>query len=299
MPKKRVFGHVAGIEVGTLFASYAALNQAEVHRSTQGGISSSETEGADSIVVSGGYADDQDFGDEIVYTGQGGRDASGKHIEDQKLRRGNLALVINELEGLPVRVIRGADPKSAFAPATGYRYDGLYQVDSHWHEVGKAGFKVWRYRLIRQDSAVPVQKKADAELPAVLSGGNALPVRISTTVQRIVRDTQQAKKIKKHYKYTCQVCQTQIPTAAGFYAEAAHVRALGAPHNGPDTPDNILCLCPNHHVMFDHGAFAVQNDLSLIGIAGKLTVLPGHSLDVTQLQYHRSHYLNQTNAPAV
>lgn len=30
--------------------------------------------GADSIVVSGGYPDDADYGDEIIYTGHGGRD---------------------------------------------------------------------------------------------------------------------------------------------------------------------------------------------------------------------------------
>ena len=299
MPKKRVFGHVAGVYIGASFPSYEALNRAEIHRSTQGGISSSEVESADSIVVSGGYADDQDFGDEIVYTGQGCRDNSGKHVEDQKLKRGNLALVLNELEGLPVRVIRGADPKSAYAPANGYRYDGLYQVESHWHEVGKAGFKVWRYRLVKQDSTVPVSRKTNSKLTGELGGGNVLPPRISTTVQRIVRDTKQAKKIKKHYQYTCQVCQIQISTAAGFYAEAAHVRALGAPHNGPDTPDNIICLCPNHHVMFDHGAFAIQDDLKLIGIPGNLTVLPGHTLDVAQLQYHRSHCLNQIDPFAV
>lgn len=38
------------------------------------------------------------------------------------------------------------------------------------------------------------------------------------------------------------------------YAEAAHIRALGSPHNGPDVIENVLCLCPNHHVLFDNGA---------------------------------------------
>src|SRR5262245_29665606 len=43
-----------------------ALAAAGVHRPTQAGISGSTAEGADSIVVSGGYEDDRDFGDEIV-----------------------------------------------------------------------------------------------------------------------------------------------------------------------------------------------------------------------------------------
>lgn len=113
----RKFGEVDGVEVGALFASYADLNQAKVHTQTQAGISGSQTEGAESIVVSGGYEDDQDFGDEIIYTGQGGRDASGKQIADQTLTRGNLALAKNELEGLPVRVIRGAHKGNQFAPS--------------------------------------------------------------------------------------------------------------------------------------------------------------------------------------
>ncbi len=54
----------------------------EVHRETQGGISGDKT-GSQSIVVSGGYPADEDFGDVIVYTDQGGRDQStGKPITD-------------------------------------------------------------------------------------------------------------------------------------------------------------------------------------------------------------------------
>ena len=113
---KRIFGHVPGVAVGTSFASYAELNGAGVRKQTQAGISGSGTEGAESVVVSGGYPDDQDSGDEIIYTGQGGRDTSGKHVKDQELVRGNLALAKSELEGLPVRIIRGAHPGDPYAP---------------------------------------------------------------------------------------------------------------------------------------------------------------------------------------
>jgi putative restriction endonuclease len=86
----RTFGEIPGVPEGTSFPSRAALNASRVHGPTQGGISGSETEGADSIVVSGGYEDDEDYGDVIVYTGHGGRDsATGKQIRDQELARGN------------------------------------------------------------------------------------------------------------------------------------------------------------------------------------------------------------------
>jgi putative restriction endonuclease len=122
MATKRIFGEITGVTEGALFSSYAELNQAKVHTQTQAGISGSQLEGADSIVVSGGYEDDQDFGDEIIYTGHGGRE-DGKQIADQTLTRGNLALAKNEIDNLPVRVIRGAHKGNLFAPEVGYRYD--------------------------------------------------------------------------------------------------------------------------------------------------------------------------------
>jgi hypothetical protein len=39
--------------------------------------------------------------------------------------------------------------------------------------------------------------------------------------------------------------------------------------------DNILCLCPNHHVMFDAGSFSIAEDLTLLGLAGRLRVVKG------------------------
>jgi putative restriction endonuclease len=56
-----VFGHIPGYPVGSRFENRAALAEAGVHRHRQAGISGSATKGADSIVLSGGYEDDQDL----------------------------------------------------------------------------------------------------------------------------------------------------------------------------------------------------------------------------------------------
>lgn len=90
------------------------------------------------------------------------------------------------------------------------------------------------------------------------------------------------------YDYRCQVCGTKLECAGGPYAEAAHIRPLGAPHDGPDVVENIICLCPNHHVLFDHGGFSIAEDLSLIGIEGRLTVKRGHNIDLDHVRYHRT-----------
>lgn len=63
------------------------------------------------------------------------------------MTRGNLALVYSMKNDLPVRVIRGYSHKSVFSPKAGYRYDGLYNVEEHWEEIGKSGYRVWRFRL--------------------------------------------------------------------------------------------------------------------------------------------------------
>jgi putative restriction endonuclease len=118
----RVFGQIPGNPAGTGYRDRRALAGAGVHRPLQHGISGGVDVGADSIVVSGGYEDDEDYGDLIVYTGAGGRDpATGVQIEDQEFTSQNLAIVKSEAEGLPVRVVRGAGGEAAYSPAAGYR----------------------------------------------------------------------------------------------------------------------------------------------------------------------------------
>ncbi len=66
------------------------MSESGVHRPHVAGIHGREEEGAYSIVLSGGYDDDEDNGEEFTYSGSGGRDLSGnkrtaKQSMDQKL----------------------------------------------------------------------------------------------------------------------------------------------------------------------------------------------------------------------
>lgn len=286
----RIFGAISGNPAGTSYESRRALAASGVHRPPQHGISGAASEGADSIVVSGGYEDDEDYGDLIVYTGAGGRDPlSGQQIADQDFRAQNLALVRSEAEGLPVRVVRGARGDPTHSPATGFRYDGLYRVEESWREPGLSGFRVCRYRLVRLgDGGTPVPISA-AAIPA----GPA--PRAETTVQRIVRNTAVSIWVKEHHQYACQICGQVIVIASGRYAEGAHIRPLGRPHDGPDVAGNILCLCPNDHVKFEYGSLVIDDDLTIVDPAtgarnGVLRTTAGHEVDVAQLTYHREHF---------
>jgi putative restriction endonuclease len=96
-----VIGEVPGVSNGDKFANRQALHDAGVHAGTQGGIGG----GGNSIVQSGGYVDDRDDGDLVIYTGQGGRDPnSGRQIADQALTRGNKQLAHHYNSGNPIRV---------------------------------------------------------------------------------------------------------------------------------------------------------------------------------------------------
>ena len=96
MPPQRHFGSILNYQVGSLFADRRELSVAKVHRPPQAGISGSKTDGADSIVLNGGYVDDEDYGVAIVYTGHGGQDGGRKQVRDQELTdSGNWALKIS------------------------------------------------------------------------------------------------------------------------------------------------------------------------------------------------------------
>lgn len=283
---KRTFGHISDVYEGDLFDNRIALSHSKVHRPTQAGISGSQKEGADSIVLSGGYEDDQDLGEIIIYTGHGGRDPNTKkQITHQILTDKNLALAINCQNGLPVRVIRGSSHKSKFSPEHGYRYDGLYKVVEYWKKKGKSGYDVWLFRLekIEIDQAPDFEVRED-------SPEYSKTTRTTITQQRINRDYSLTIRVKEIYNFHCQVCNAKLFTNAGFYAEAAHIKPLGEPHNGPDSLDNLLCLCPNHHVMFDFGGFTIDDDFTLIGLDGKLNVKADHRINKEFLKYHREHF---------
>jgi putative restriction endonuclease len=279
----RIFGEIEGIAVGTEFASRAELAASGVHKPTQAGISGSTSQGADSIVVSGGYEDDEDYGDYIIYGGQVSNDPNTKRqIADAELSRGNLALVVSYNKGLPVRVTRGLGSK----PHT-YRYDGLYLVERWWADMGRSGFKIYCFALRKIDDK-PISTPA-GELP--LPPGNQEPERVSSYTTRILRDTFTAESVKKKHDYVCQTCSTRIERLGGAYAEGAYIRPLGRPHNGPDTADNILCLCPNCHVLFEGWAFTIEDDGTLLGaLDGSLNEVEAHNVSRKHLSYHRRLY---------
>ena len=221
----------------------------------------------------------------IIYTGEGGRDdKTKKQIKDQELIRGNLALAKCKIENKLIHITRGYKHISEFSPKKGYQYAGLYIVTDYWDEKGLSGHKIFRFKFEK----VGLSKYE----PTVLDlQGNKRKLYESL---KVIRDTLLAKEVKMLYTFRCQVCSLQIELPCKvFYAEGAHIRPLGKPHNGQDDLSNILCLCPNHHVMFDNYLFSIlPNSFKLIGVVkGKLQVHKDHNINIENIKYHNAKFV--------
>ena len=92
-----------------------------------------------------------------------------------------------------------------------------------------------------------------------LEDGEKNPERAEITVSRILRDTRIARQLKNIHSNRCQICRKTIALRKErTYSEAHHLKPLGQPHNGPDIPENIIVLCPNHHAICDFGAIYLR-----------------------------------------
>ncbi|XP_057519006.1 E3 ubiquitin-protein ligase ORTHRUS 2-like [Amaranthus tricolor] len=149
-----------GVLVGDCWEDRLACRQWGAHFPHVSGIAGQSNYGAQSVVLSGGYEDDEDHGEWFLYTGSGGRDLSGNkrtnklQSSDQKFTSGNEALRTSCRKGYPVRVVRShKEKRSHYAPESGVRYDGIYRIEKCWIKQGYQGFKVCRYLFVRCDNS--------------------------------------------------------------------------------------------------------------------------------------------------
>ncbi|MFH6983591.1 HNH endonuclease [Marinoscillum luteum] len=84
-------------------------------------------------------------------------------------------------------------------------------------------------------------------------------VRVLREVNSILRKKSLVDKLKKLYDNTCQICGTRLAISQNqFYSEVHHIVPLGEPYNGKDRMDNMICVCPNHHVQLDLKAIPID-----------------------------------------
>jgi hypothetical protein len=134
--------------------------------------------------------------------------------------------------------------------------------------------------------ATPVDPAVASAASNEKAGGPAARRKVVT--DQLLRDSAIVRQVKEIHAFTCQVCGVRLQTPAGPYAECAHIRPLGSPHNGPDVVSNVLCLCPNDHILFDTGTFSILDDMTFVGRKGVLRVAQAHRVNCVQLSYHRT-----------
>ncbi|MGV9380007.1 HNH endonuclease [Nonomuraea sp. NPDC003707] len=139
-------------------------------------------------------------------------------------------------------------------------------------------------------TAVGLASVPDANVPLIED--SPAPQRRQSTIMRVIRDSALAQQIKDLHGHHCQICGQRLRLPNGSYAEGAHIRPVGTPHNGPDEPGNLLCLCPNDHVLFDRGGFTLTDDLQVFDevagqIRGSLRLAPQHTINIANVAYHR------------
>ncbi|GLT70701.1 hypothetical protein SLA2020_427620, partial [Shorea laevis] len=149
-----------GVLVGEIWEYRFEYRQWGVHFPFVGGIAGQNKVGVQSVVLTGGYQD-EDRGAWFLYSGSGGRNLRGnkrtckKQSFHQKFTQLNQALRISCIEGYPIRVVRShTENRSCYAPdGKGLRYDGIYRIEMCWRKTGSQGFKICRYLFVRCDNS--------------------------------------------------------------------------------------------------------------------------------------------------
>ena len=173
---------------------------------------------------------------------------------------------------------------------------GLAHIDYRFFDLTKRGTLVRERRGIwRLAAPTTVPSKEVALSPSDLAEP---PPRFESRVSRVIRDTRTAQELKRLYEFRCQMCGFRLePSPGTFYIEVHHVRPLGGGHDGLDTSNNMLVLCPNHHAMFDFGIprFLSPDDIEMAGTCYPLTTK--HHLAPDVITYHNNVIHKPTDRP--
>ncbi|KAM0013610.1 putative [histone H3]-lysine(4) N-trimethyltransferase chromatin remodeling SET family [Helianthus debilis subsp. tardiflorus] len=133
---KRIVGAIPGVNVGDVFFFRMELCVVGLHGQAQAGID---------YLTSGQSSNGEPIATSVI--------VSGGQVLHQKLEGGNLGMERSMHYGIEVRVIRGFRYEGS-ASGKVYVYDGLYKIVEAWFDVGKSGFGVFKFKLVRMENQV-------------------------------------------------------------------------------------------------------------------------------------------------
>ena len=96
-----------------------------------------------------------------------------------------------------------------------------------------------------------------SELATELPDGSQTTRRRETIREEVIRDESLVREIKSMYDDRCQICgEKRRQEEKNGYSEVHHLMPLG--NDGPDISENVVVVCPNHHVDFENGMLTVD-----------------------------------------
>ena len=106
------------------------------------------------------------------------------------------------------------------------------------------------------------------------------------------------------HNYKCQFCNNKNEYINSnlervHYAEGAHIKAKNPTIGGEDKLDNLLCLCPTCHKLFDLGAYWMDDELTIRdidnGIVYQLNEKEEHNINLENVKFHRDFFKERRN----
>lgn len=124
-------------------------------------------------------------------------------------------------------------------------------------------------------------------------------VKTSKVIYSKNRSNELVSYLKNLYKNRCQLCNERIEIGLNEnYSEVHHIQPLNK-HDGPDIIENMIVLCPNHHVMFDYGAITIDLNSQTVqhfkpsNPINKTKFTLKHTINKQFLDYH-NHFIYQS-----
>lgn len=105
------------------------------------------------------------------------------------------------------------------------------------------------------------------------------------------RNRNLVEELKRLHDNKCQICGQKLNLGDRFYSEVHHIHPLHL--KGPDITENMIVLCPNHHILFDKGAISLElnmlnkaNIKYIDGIEEEIWLSEDHRISQEYIDFH-------------
>jgi hypothetical protein len=145
--------------------------------------------------------------------------------------------------------------------------------------------------LLKQNSNKEIETN---ENQLIQNNSNTLTAKKKELLySRIDRDSLLVKTIKNFAEHICQVCGRKLINLKNNqpYSEVHHIKPLA--HDGSDTIDNVINLCPLCHRLFHLGAVGIDSEQNIVkstkieeNFLQTLRKNENHNISLDSLRYH-------------